>query len=230
MSFITPVRAALAGGAVAALATTVLVAGSAGASTGTSVSARLDHSVIHLGNSVSVVVNVAPQAAGQTVVLQQNENGQWHNVAKTGLSASSSAIFRVTPRSAGAIAYRVYRPAQHGQAGVASNTRTVHVQTLQQVTVADYSSGQRVWTGPRVYIPGATYRVDWANSCIGPQNGLIIDWNGDNSPDAGWETYYGVDNPAHSGTWYGHKGARSGYFTVSSPCHFTLHVSYQAWR
>lgn len=231
MTSITPFRAALAGGAAAVLATTAIVAsGAAAAANGTTVSAGLDHSVVHLGSSVAMKVRVSPNSAGQTVFLQQSESGKWHNLAKATLGSTSSVIFHMTARTGGNVVYRVYQPAQRGHAAAASVNRTVHVQTLQQITVADYTSRDRVWYGPRVYIPGATYQVDWANSCIGPHNGLIIDWNGDNTPNAGWETYYGVDNPAHSGTWTGHKGARSGYFSVSSPCRFTLHVSYQGWR
>lgn len=230
MTSFTPVRAALAGGAVAAIAATMIVASSAGAST-TSVSATPDHSSVHLGSSLLVRIGVSPSAAGQTVVLQQDVNGQWRNIVQGSLGKSSAVNFKVTPKAGGTAVYRAVYPAQHGRPTTISAARSVGVQTLQQITVADYSERARVWYGPRISIPAANYRVDWTNSCVGPQNGLIIDWNGDNTATSGgFESYYGVDNPARSGTWNGTKGARSGYFSVSAPCHFTLHVSYQGWR
>lgn len=204
----------------------------ASASTGsTEIRAALNHGTVHAKTTATVAGELTPRLSGQVVTLQRYYDNAWHNITKDVLGSGGTFAFPVTGLG-GDYIYRVVHPAQHGWHSSVTPNLTLHVQRLQTVTLANYTARVRVWNGPRVTIPTATYQVHWTNACFGPDNGLVIDWNGDTvRGNAGFEFYFGLTNADRSGTWTGHLGARGGTFAVSAYCPgWTLQVTYQAWR
>jgi hypothetical protein len=86
------------------------------------VTAALNDSSITLGQSVTITGSVAPNHAGQTVILQRYSSGTWQTVKSATLTSTSTYSFSYKPGSAGTRTLRVYRPADAGHASGTSPT------------------------------------------------------------------------------------------------------------
>jgi hypothetical protein len=86
------------------------------------VTAALNDSSITLGQSVTITGSVAPNHAGQTVILQRYSSGAWQTVKSATLTSTSTYSFSYKPGSAGTRTLRVYRPADAGHASGTSPT------------------------------------------------------------------------------------------------------------
>src|SRR5664279_656647 len=109
------------------------------------------------------------------------------------------------PTSATKYTYRVYNPP----------------------TVSGYRSSLS-----RTRIPTTDYTITCRRWCADPDsNFLDIGWNG--QPDGFKNIWNEPSNGfSNSGIWYGHDGARSGYFDVGTQatCSWTFTVTYRGWR
>ena len=79
------------------------------------------------GTRVTISATVAPNHAGQQVVLQRLVSGVWRNVAPKTLSATSRASFVVAPSTRGTYYYRLYKPADADHIGGVSARLTLKV-------------------------------------------------------------------------------------------------------
>lgn len=209
-----------------------LFATAAHATPGTStIHATLNHTVIHKGSSAAVSGTVSPNLHGQTVVLQRFYHNAWRTKATTHLSSTSHFAFNVTGLG-GKYIYRVYHPIQKGWHSSKSNSVTLTIQTLQRLTITSHSDSSANWQGRTIHIKPTAYTLRYSYSCAGDTaNFMSISWNGQSN---GFE-YLWSDPPnghSHSGTWTGHKGARSGYFSVDTQmdCSWSFSATYNAWR
>ncbi|MGH2884174.1 MAG: hypothetical protein ACRDPA_16025, partial [Solirubrobacteraceae bacterium] len=186
----------------------------------------INHQVIHAGNTAAITGSVSPNLRGHLVVLQRYAAGGWHTLSSKRLSAASRATFTVRP-AAGKYSYRIVHRTERAWRASMSPRVSLTVQRPFTATLATYAGDGGEWQGPTVHIPAADYAVHWTNSCSGGDTGISIDWNGSNN---GFE-YLSNDAATPSGTWYGHAGARNGYFSVSDLCtSWSARVTYQAWH
>jgi hypothetical protein len=86
------------------------------------VTAALSASSITLGQTVTIKGSVAPNHAGQSVILQRYYSGAWHTVKTATLTSTSTYSFSYRPGSTGTRTLRVYRPADADHAAGTSPT------------------------------------------------------------------------------------------------------------
>ena len=91
------------------------------------VSATLSRTTVARGTAVRIPVTVAPNHAGQQVVLQRLVGGVWRDVTSATLSGTSTAAFTTTRYTAGTYYYRVTKAADSDHVAGTSARLTLRV-------------------------------------------------------------------------------------------------------
>jgi hypothetical protein len=197
----------------------------------TSTHAAITHSKIRPGTSADIHGYVSPNLHGKKAYLQRHYAGAWHTKASYVLSAGSGFRFKVGVPISGKYAYRVYFHAVAGWRASVSLTIYLTVMRKYTATLVTYSKTGD-WQGPTIRIPTTDYTVAYQYDCVDTSsNFLSLSWNGQNF---GYENLWSepTNGTSSSGTWYGHSGARSGYFDIGTQasCTWSFSVKYAAYH